>query len=77
MVVENKVLWRTFGLKINEVTEMHNEVLHNLFSLPSIRMIKSMRMRCMGHAACTGQKKIAYRDLFANPEETCNLDLVI
>jgi hypothetical protein len=43
-VFENRVLWRIFGLKRNEVTggwrKMHNEELHNFYSSPSIiRMI--------------------------------------
>jgi hypothetical protein len=48
-VFENRVLKRIFGKKRDEVTggwgKLHNEELHNLYSLPSIiRMIKSMRM---------------------------------
>jgi hypothetical protein len=43
-VFENRVLRRIFGLKREKVTggwrELHNEELHNLYSLPSIiRMI--------------------------------------
>jgi hypothetical protein len=38
-VLENRVLRRTFGLKGNELTgswrKLHNEDLHNLYSLPS------------------------------------------
>jgi hypothetical protein len=53
---ENRVLRRIFGPKRDEVTrgwrKLHNEVLHNLYSLPSIiRMIKSRRMRWAGHVA--------------------------
>jgi hypothetical protein len=49
-VFENRVLRRLFGPKRDEVTEdwrkLHNEGLHNLYSLSSIvRMIKSRRMR--------------------------------
>jgi hypothetical protein len=49
-VFENRVLRRIFGPKRDEVTggwrKLHNEKLHNLYSLPNIiRMIKSMRMR--------------------------------
>jgi hypothetical protein len=52
-VFENRVLRRTFGLKRDEVTggwrKLHNEELHNLYSLPSIiRMLKSRRMRWAG-----------------------------
>jgi hypothetical protein len=37
-VFENRVLWRIFGLKRNEMTrgwrKLHNEGLQNLYSLP-------------------------------------------
>jgi hypothetical protein len=47
---ENGVLRRIFGPRRDEVTgdwrKLHNEELHNLYSLPNIiRMIKSRRMR--------------------------------
>jgi hypothetical protein len=52
---ENRMLRRIFGLKMDEVTggwtKLHNEELHNLYSLPSIRMMKSRRMRWAGHVA--------------------------
>jgi hypothetical protein len=42
--------------------KLHNEVLHNLYSLPSIiKMIKSRRMRLAGHVARMGTKRNAYR----------------
>jgi hypothetical protein len=52
-VFENKVLRRIFGLKRDEVTgcwgKLHNEELHNLYSMPSvIRMMKSGRIRGQG-----------------------------
>jgi hypothetical protein len=52
---ENRVPWRIFGLKKNEVTggwrKLHNEKLRHLYSLPSfVRMIKSRR-RWAGHVA--------------------------
>jgi hypothetical protein len=48
---------------------IHNEELHNLYSSPSIiRMIKSRRMRCAGHAARMGEKRNAYRILVGKPE---------
>jgi hypothetical protein len=51
---ENRVLSIIFGSKRGEVTggwrQLYNEELHNLYSLPSvIRMMKSKRMRSMGH----------------------------
>jgi hypothetical protein len=55
-VFENRVLRRVFGSKRDEVTgdwrKLHNEELHNLYSLPNIvRMIKLRRMRYSGHVA--------------------------
>jgi hypothetical protein len=53
-VFENRVLRRIFGPKRAGVMggwrKLHNEELHNLCSLPSIiRIIKSRRMRWVGH----------------------------
>jgi hypothetical protein len=52
----NRVLRTKFGLKKDEVTRgwriSYNEELHNLYSLSSIiRMIKSRRMKWVGHVA--------------------------
>jgi hypothetical protein len=60
-VFENRVLRRIFGPKRDEVTgglrKLHNEELHNLYSLPSIiRLIKSRRMRWEGHVAHMGRR---------------------
>jgi hypothetical protein len=44
--------------------KLHNEELHNWYSLPNIvRMIKSRRMRWAGHVARLGEKRNAYRIL--------------
>jgi hypothetical protein len=41
---------------------LHNEELFDLYSLPSIiRMIKSRRMKWVGHVARMGEKKVTYR----------------
>jgi hypothetical protein len=49
--------------------KQHNEELNNLYSSPSIiRMIKSRRMRWVGHAARMGAKRNAYRILVEKPE---------
>jgi hypothetical protein len=55
-VFENRVLRRIFGPKRDGVTggwrKLHNEELHNLYSSSSIiRIIKSRRMRWVGHLA--------------------------
>jgi hypothetical protein len=48
---------------------LHNEELHNLYSLLSIiRMIKLRRMRWAGNAACMGENGNAYRVLVGKPE---------
>jgi hypothetical protein len=48
--------------------KLHNEVLHNFCSLPSIiRMMKSRRMRWAGHVERIG-KRNAYRILVGKPE---------
>jgi hypothetical protein len=72
-VFENKVLRRIFGPKRNGVTggwtKLHNEELHNLYSLPSIiRIIMSRRMRWVGHVAWMGEKRNVYRLLVRKPE---------
>jgi hypothetical protein len=58
-VFENRVLKRIFGPKRDEVIggwrNLHNEELHNLYSLPStIRMTKSKRTKWAGNVARMG-----------------------
>jgi hypothetical protein len=53
-VFENRVLWRIFGPKRDEMMgdlrKLHNEEFHNLYSSPNIiRMFKSRRMTWAGH----------------------------
>jgi hypothetical protein len=64
-VFENRMLRRIFGPKRDEVTggwrKLHNEELHNLYSLPNIIiMIKQRRMRWAGHVARRGEKRNVY-----------------
>jgi hypothetical protein len=72
-VFENRVLRRIFEPKRDEVTgewrKLHNEELRDLYSSPSIiRIIKSRRMRWVGHMARMGEKRNAYRLVVGNPE---------
>jgi hypothetical protein len=71
---ENRLLGRIFGLKRDRVMgrwrQLHNEELHNLYSSPSIiRIMKSRRMRCVGHVARMGEKRNMCRLLIGKPEE--------
>jgi hypothetical protein len=57
---ENKVL-RIFGPKRDKVRrewrKLHNEKLHDLYSSPNfLRVIKSRRMRWLGHVVHMGEK---------------------
>jgi len=59
-VFENRVLSRIFQPKRDEVTrewrKLHNEELNYLYSSPSVvRVIKSRRMRWVGHVARVGE----------------------
>jgi hypothetical protein len=72
-VFENRVLRRIFGPKRDEVAgewrKLHNKELNDLHSSPSIiRIIKSKRMRSVGHVARLGEKSNAYRLLVGKPE---------
>jgi hypothetical protein len=65
-VFENRVLRSLFGPKRDGVTggwkKLHNEELHNLYSSPSIiGIIKSLRMRWVGHVARMGEKRNVYK----------------
>jgi len=67
------ILLRGFGPKTDEVTgewrKLHNEELHDLYSLPSIvRVIKSRRMRWAGHVAHMRDRRDVYRVLVGKPE---------
>jgi hypothetical protein len=60
-VFENRMLRGIFGLKRDEVTgewrQLHNEELRDLYSSPSIiRIVKSRRMRWVGHVALMGRR---------------------
>jgi hypothetical protein len=70
---ENRVLRRIFGPKRDEVTgewrKLHDEELRDLYSSPSIiRIMKSRRIKWVGHVARMGEKRNAYRLLVGKPE---------
>jgi hypothetical protein len=49
--------------------KLHNEELYNLYASPSIiRIIKSRRMKWVGHVARMGEKRNVYRLLVGKPE---------
>jgi hypothetical protein len=71
-VFENRVLRRIFGPKREEDgswRKLHNDELHSLDSSPNIfRVIKSSRMRWVGHVARMGEGRGVYRILVGRPE---------
>jgi len=72
-VFENRVLRRIFGPERDKVTgewrKLHNEELSDLYSSPNIVwVIKSRRMRWVGHVACMGERTGLYRVLLGKPE---------
>jgi len=67
------VLRRIFGTRLDEVTgewrRLHNEELNVLYSSFNIvRVIKSRRMRWVGHVARMGEERGVYRVLVGKPE---------
>jgi hypothetical protein len=71
--VDNRVMKRVFGPKRDEVTrecrKLHNEELNDLYSLPNIvRVVKSRRMRWVGHVARMGEERDVHRVLVGKPD---------
>jgi hypothetical protein len=72
-IVLNRVLRRLFGPKKDEVRRewrrLHNEELNDLYSLFNIvQVIKSRRMRWVGHVAHMSEGRGVYRVLVGNLE---------
>jgi len=72
-VFENRVLRRIFGPRRDEVTKewrrLHNKELNDLYSSPNIVwVIKSRRMRWVGHVARMGEERGVYRILVGKTE---------
>jgi hypothetical protein len=71
-VFKNRVLRKISGPKREEDgswRKMHNDELHNLYSLLNIvRVIKSRRMRWAGHVAHMGEGRGVYRALGGRPK---------
>jgi hypothetical protein len=77
-VFENGILRRIFGSKRKEVVggwkRLHNEELHNLYGSPHIiRVIKSRRMRWVGHVARMGETRNIYKILVGKSERKRSL----
>ena len=72
-VFESWVLRRVFGPKRDEVIgewrKLHNEKLRDFYSLPNtVRVVKSRRMRWVGHVTLMGEGTRVYRVLVGKPE---------
>ena len=70
---ENRLLREIFGAKWDEVTgdwrKLHTEELNYLYCSPNIvSVIKSRRMRWVGHVACMDERKGVYKVLVGKPE---------
>ena len=72
-VFENRVLRSIFGPKRDRVTgewrKLHNEELNDLYSSPNIvRVIKSRRMRWVGHVARMEEGRGVHKVSVGKPE---------
>jgi hypothetical protein len=71
-VFGNRVLRKIFGPKREEDgswRKLHNDEIHNLYSSSNIvKVIKSRRMRWVGHVARMGKGRGVYRVLVGRPK---------
>jgi hypothetical protein len=71
-VFGNRVLRRVFGPKRDDGTgewrKLHNEELHDLYSLPNIVRVVKLRMKWAGHVARMGEERGVHRVLVGKPE---------
>jgi hypothetical protein len=78
-VFENRLLRRTFGPKMDEVTgewrRLHNEELCDLYCSPNvIRVIKSRIVRYAGHVARMGRGAVCTGVLWGDLNERDHLE---
>jgi hypothetical protein len=67
--VQRTILWPKMDEVIWEWRKLRNERLNDLYSSSNIvRVIKSRRMRLVGHVARMGERRGAYRVLVRTPE---------
>ena len=67
------MLREVVGFKRTQVVgdwiRLHNKEIYDMYSSPNvIWVIKSRRMRWLGHVACTGNRRGAYKVLVGRPE---------
>jgi hypothetical protein len=72
-IIKNMELRRIFGPRKDKVMgewrRLHNEEINDLYSSPNIvRVIKSRRMRWVGHVASVGEERVVYSILVGKPE---------
>jgi len=71
-VFGNRVMKRIFGCKRDEVTgerrKLPSKELDDLYCSPNIQVIKSRRIRWVGHIAHMGERRSVYRVLVGKPE---------
>jgi hypothetical protein len=70
---ENRVLRRIFGPRRyadGSWRRLHNDELNSLYSSPNfVRVIRSRRIRWVGHAACIEEGRDFYGVLVGRPED--------